>query len=195
MQRTLLFVSLVALFAVLAGCNTTTTPEPNPTESYVPLAQGNEWNYAWDLPEDGDPMNWEVLGSENGAWSVEFIWGGTTEQWLWRHTENGEFQAKPVSEENWRTYLKTPIEIGTEWTFTDDDGVLWDCSIDKIDNYSDTPSGYYEDVVWVTLKNIDPTIINVFFKEGAGIVEVRIDDDDEGQDSNWRWLLNYYTLN
>ncbi len=194
MQKAFFFISMVVLLSLLTGCDTTTTtPEPNPTEAYVPLAQGNEWNYVWDLPEDGDPMNWEVLGSEDGAWSVEFIRGGTTEQWLWRHTADGEFQGKPADEDNWRTYLKTPIEIGTEWTFTDDDGVLWDCSIDKIDMYSDTPSGYYEDLVWVTLKDNDLILKNVFFKEGVGIVEIRIDDDGD-QNSDWRWLLNDYAL-
>ncbi|OGD73956.1 MAG: hypothetical protein A2Y64_04060 [Candidatus Coatesbacteria bacterium RBG_13_66_14] len=192
MKRTLI-LGAAFMAALFAACDTPGTPEPNPTEAYVPLAQGNEWDYAWDLPDDGDPMNWYVTGSEGDAWRVEFTWGDTAEEWLWRHTEDGEFQAKPADEENWRTYLKTPIERGTEWTFTDDDGVLWDCRIDQIDNFSDTPSGYYEDVVWVTVKDNDLIITNVFFKEGVGIVEVRIDDDGD-RDANWWWLLNYYTL-
>jgi len=193
MKRTLL-LSAAVLAALLAGCETPSTPEPNPTEAYVPLAQGNEWDYAWDLPDDGDPLNWYVTGSEGGAWWVDFTWGDTTEEWLWRHTADGEFQVKPTDETNWHVFLKTPIEKDNTWTYTDDDGVLWDCSIDQIDMFSDTPSGHYEDLVWVTVKNDDLLNINIFFKEDVGIVEVRIDNDDEGQDSNWRWLLNYYSL-
>ncbi|HUT99312.1 MAG TPA: hypothetical protein VM054_09585 [bacterium] len=192
MKRTLL-LSAAALAVLLAGCDTTTTPEPNPTDAYVPLAQGNEWDYAWDLPDDGDPMNWSVLGSEDGAWRVELNWGDTTEQWLWRNTEGGEFQARPADETNWHVYLKTPIEKDNSWTYTDDDGVLWYCSIDQIDIFSETPSGHYEDLVWVTVKDNDQIIKNVFFKEGVGIVEVRVDDDGD-RESNYRWLLNYYTL-
>ncbi|MCK4594611.1 hypothetical protein KAU45_08915 [bacterium] len=199
MQRTLLFLSIAILLALLAGCDTTTTPEPNPTENYVPLARGNEWDYVWDLPEDGDPMNWEVLGSEDGAWSVEFIWGGTTEQWLWRHTEGGEFQAKTQGDNYWRVNLKTPIEEGTIWFFTDDDGVVWECEIRHTDMSFDTPAGYFEDLVMVSVHEEDRVdnwdyIENYWFKEGVGVVRVAIDDDDRDTSANWQWLLNYYTL-
>jgi len=138
-------------------------------------------------------MNWSVTGSEDGAWSVELNWGGTTEEWLWRHTADGEFQARPADETNWHVYLKTPIEKDNAWTYTDDDGVLWDCSIDQIDMFSDTPSGHYEDLVWVTVKNSDMITINIFFKENLGIVELRVDDDGD-HNSDWRWLLNFYSL-
>jgi len=198
MKRTLLLCAAV-LMAFFAGCETPSTPEPNPTEAYVPLAQGNEWDYAWDLPDDGDPMNWEVLGSEDGAWRVELNWGDTAEEWLWRHTADGEFQARPADEENWRTYLKTPIEVGTEWTFTDDDGVLWEGHIREIDSAFDTPAGYFDECVRVSVYEYGRTDNydyneNYWFKEGVGIIRVAIDDDDRDQESNWRWMLNYYTL-
>jgi hypothetical protein len=192
MKRTLLLCAAV-LMAFFAGCETPSTPEPNPTEAYVPLAQGNEWDYAWDLPDDGDPMNWQVLGSEDGAWRVELNWGDTAEEWLWRHTADGEFQAKPADEDKWWVYLKAPIELDAEWTYTDDDGVTWYCKIEDLSMHSDTPSGYYENLVCVAIKDNVNTLINVLFKEGVGIVEVRVDDDGD-QNSDWRWLLNYYTL-
>jgi hypothetical protein len=203
MKRTLLSLAAVALLFLLAGCDTT-SPEPDPTEGYVPLAGGNEWNYVWDLPEEGDPMDWEVLGPENGSWSVEFTWGGTTEQWLWRHTADGEFQARPAGEENWRTYLKTPIEVDNTWTFSDDEGVVWEGRIGDTDMEFDTPSGFFDELVWVVVKRAEEEhdwewSENYWFKEGVGIVRVAIDDDDSEDDeggyaSNWRWVLNYYRL-
>lgn len=195
MKRTLLRCAFV-LAAFLVGCDTTTDPpEPKPTEAYVPLARGNEWDYAWDLPEDGEAMNWYVTGYEDGAWRVEFTWGDTAEDWLWRHTDEGEFQARPADEENWRTYLKTPIELDAEWTYEDDDGITWYCKVESLSMFSDTPSGYYEDLVCIAIKDNIKTLINVLFKEDIGIVEVRISDDGDQSDSNWRWKLQDYELN
>jgi|GEM_PF-6320485 len=198
MKRTLLF-SAAVLTALLAGCDTTTTPEVHPTEAYVPLAAGNEWDYAWDLPDDGDPMNWYVTGSDDGAWSVELNWGDTTEQWLWRHTEGGEFQARPADEENWHIYLKTPIEKDNSWTYTDDDGQAWFAHIIGTNEEFDLPAGSFDHLVLVAVNKADEVNDseyqeNYWFGENAGIVRVAIDGDDENYDSDWLWELNYYSL-
>jgi len=200
MKRTLLF-SVAVLAALFAGCDTNTTPEPepNPTDAYVPLAQGNEWDYAWDLPEDGDPLNWKVIGQEDGAWQVELNWGDTTEEWLWRHTAAGEFQAKPADEENWRTYLKTPIEVDTEWTFTDDDGQVWFAHIMGTDEEFDLPAGHFDGLVLVGVNKADEESDseyqeNYWFGENVGIVRVSIDGDDDDYNSEWLWELDYYSL-
>src|SRR4030042_5369484 len=59
MKRTLI-LGAAFMAALFAACDTPGTPEPNPPGAHAPPAPGNEWDYAWDLPDDGNPMNWYV---------------------------------------------------------------------------------------------------------------------------------------
>jgi hypothetical protein len=130
---------------------------------------------------------------------VEFTWGDTEEEWLWRHTADGEFQGKPADEENWRTYLKTPIEVGTEWTFTDDAGQVWYAKIMGTHEEFDLPAGHFDHLVLVGTNKADEEHTweyqeNYWFGENVGIVRVAIDGDDGDTNADWLWELDYYSL-
>lgn len=193
MRRLLLIAIAAAVFLTLAGCDET-GDELGPTYDYMPLDTGSRWDYEWGLA-DGDDLSLEVSARDGGDWTVEQTIGDDVENQTWVHTSGGELQVTRPGRQNHRVILKTPISVGTDWTYLDDDGTNWIGRIVDINASFDLPAGSYQDLVMVALHPDYEGWTdymykeNLWFAEGVGLVRVAIDDDDEDYNSDYLWEL------